>query len=128
MLVDECLDVVGVARPGALDVDAADEVRLIDEPVRDASGAGNADAQDAGVLVAQLGAGNALRAIEVDDLAVVVQVVELAEPVRADGEDVDAILLDVVDLLAFVLLEDHLVGQATVLHVLDAIHQATAGR
>ena len=33
-------------------------------------------------------------------------------------------LLDVVDLLAFVLLDDHLVGDAGVLHVADAIHQA----
>ena len=80
--------------------------------------------QDAGVLVAQLGAGDALGALEVDDLAVVLEVVELAQPVRADREDVDLVLLDVVDLLAFVLLDDHLVGEAAVLHVLDAIHQA----
>ena len=49
-------------------------------------------------------------AVEVDHLAVLLEVVEFARPVGAHGEHVDAHRADVVDLLSLVLLDDHLVG------------------
>jgi hypothetical protein len=122
--VDEALHVGRVARPGSLDVDTAHEVRLGDETVGDAAGADDAEPHHAGVLVAQLGARDALGALEVDDLAVVLQVVELAQPVGTDREDVDVVPLDVVDLLALVLLDDHLIGEAALLDILDPVHEA----
>ena len=73
--------------------------------------------------LAQLGAGNALRTIEVHDLAVLVQVIEVPAPVRPDSEDIHVIVADVIDLLAVVLLRYHLVGDAEGLHGLDAVHQ-----
>ena len=72
---------------------------------------------------AQLGAGNALRAVEVHYLAVLVQVIEVPAPVRPDSEDIHVVVADVVDFLAVVLLRYHLIGDTEGLYGLDAIHQ-----
>ena len=64
------------------------------------------------LLLAQHGRGDALGARQVDHLAVLVQVVEVAHPVAAHGEDVNVVLLYVVDLLPEVVLDDDLVGDA----------------
>lgn len=47
---------------------------------------------------------------EIDHLAVLVQVVELPLPIGPDGEDIDIILLDIVDLLPHIVLDDDLIG------------------
>ena len=72
---------------------------------------------------AQLGAGNALCAIEVHYLAVLVQVIEVPAPVRPDSEDIHIVVADIIDFLAVVFLGYHLIGNAEGLHGLDAVHQ-----
>ena len=75
---------------------------------------------------AQLGARDPPGPRQVDDLAELREVVEPARPVVADGEDVDAVAPDVVDLLPLVLLDDHLVGQARGLDGLDPLIEGLA--
>jgi len=108
----------------AVDAHVADEPALLYEAPGDPASADNAHSQDAVRRRAQLGAGDALGAIQVDDLAVFGEVVELAQPVRADREDVDAQPLDVVDLLALVLLDDHFVDQSGGFDIADALERA----
>ena len=69
------------------------------------------------------GAGDALRPLEVAHLAEVFQVIEFPLPIRAQDEKIDAVFLDVLDLLPDVILDDDLVGKAGLFDVLDTRHQ-----
>ena len=70
--------------------------------------------------------GNALGAREIDHLAVLVQVVELPLPVGSDGEDIDIILLDIIDLLPHIVLDDDLIGISGSFHGLDTLQDIIA--
>ena len=61
---------------------------------------------------------------QIDHLAVLFEIVEVAFPVRSYGEDIHVVFLDVVDLLPFVLLDDHLIDVARLLDRLDTFHHA----
>ena len=103
-----------------------DEMGLGHEATGDAARTDHADAHNLALLLAQLRGGDSLRAGQVDHLAVFAEVVEVALPVGAHGEDVDVVFLDVVDLLAHIVLDDDLVGQARGLHGLHALEHVVA--
>ena len=107
------------------DVQAVDKGALPPE-LRDEARVARETQSHRTAALADLGAGHALGPREIDDLAVGVEIVELADPVGADRENVDIVFADVVDLLALVLLDDDLVRQARGAHRLDALHQGLA--
>ena len=96
------------------------------ETMGDTTTADDANAIDVLAFGAKHGAADAFGARQIDDLAVFVEVVELALPVAADGEDVDIVLLDVVDLLAEVVLDDDFVGVASGLDGFDTLEDVVA--
>ncbi len=96
------------------------------ETMGDATTADDAYAVDVLALGTEHGATDAFGAGQIDDLAVFVEVVELALPIAADGEDVDIVLLDVVDLLTEVVLNDDFVGVACGLDGLDTLEDVVA--
>ena len=59
-------------------------------------------------------------------MAELAQIVELAFPVAADGEDVDVVALYVIDLLAEVVFYDYLVGKACCPYCLHALKDVVA--
>ena len=121
-VLESVLAEFGVEGEVADDSCAVDVSALEGELVDDVGVADESEAQ--GVLfAAYLGAGDALRAVEVDHLAVLFEVVEDAHPVGAYGEDVDAVLLDVVYLLSLVLFYDDFVGESCGAHGFDAFHE-----
>lgn len=106
----QCADRVRVV--DTLHFDAADAARLAHKAARNASRADDADALDAALFRAEHRTGDVLGSLEVDDLAMVFQIVELSFPVGADRENVDMVLLDVAEFLAYGFLDDNLVGEA----------------
>ena len=100
--------------------DAVDELHLPDELPAQAALAERAD-HELSLLRSEHRAGNALGARQIDHLAVFVEIVELADPVRAHREDIHVVAPDIVDLLAFVFLHDDLVRQARGLDGGDAL-------
>ena len=96
------------------------------ETMGDTTTADDANAIDVLALGTEHGAADAFGTRQIDDLAVFVEVVELAYPVAADGEDVDIVLLDVVDLLTEVVLDDDFVGVASGLDGLDTLEDVVA--
>ena len=96
------------------------------ETMGDATTADDANAIDVLALGTEHGAADAFGAGQIDDLAVFVEVVELAYPVAADGEDIDIVLLDIVDLLTEVVLDDDFVGIACGLDGLDSLEDVVA--
>ena len=56
--------------------------------------------------------GNPLRAGQIDHTAVIVEIVELSYPIRTDGENIHLIFPDIINLLSFVLLHNHHIGDA----------------
>ena len=73
------------------------------------------------LLIADLGAGDAFGALQIHHVAVFLQIVKSAHPVRSDGEDVHTFLDDVINLLPLVFLHQDLVCQAGGAHALDAL-------
>ena len=96
------------------------------ETMGDATTADDANAIDVLALGTEHGTADAFGAGQIDDLAVFVEVVELALPIAADGEDVDIVLLDVVDLLTEVILDDDFVGVACGLDGFDTLEDVVA--
>ncbi len=109
------------------DLSSADNLRLGHEAPRDAAGADDADAIGILCLLTKLSTRDAFRTREVDYLAVLVQVVELPYPVRADGEDIDIVFLDIINLLAYIVLDDDFVGIPRRLHGLNAFQDIVPG-
>lgn len=103
------------------DLGTADDLRLGDEPPRNTAGADNSDAECLLGLLAELSAGDAFRTRKVDNLAILIQVIELPYPVRSDGEDIDIVFLDIINLLAGVVLNDNLVGKTRCLDSFDPL-------
>ena len=89
---------------------AADESGLGHKTAGNAPGADDTNPQLRTGLGTELGAGDTLGAGQIDDLAIFFQIVEMALPVAADGEDVDIVFLDVVDLLTEIVFDDNLIG------------------
>ena len=113
---------IGSGRIGIQDRDdlsSAYNLRLGNETARDAAGADDSDAIGILRLLTKLSTRNAFRTRKIDYLAVLIQVVELPYPVRADGEDIDIVLLDIINLLAGVVLNDNLVGKTRCLDSFD---------
>ncbi len=96
------------------------------ETMGDATAADDTDAKDVLAFGAKHGAADAFGTRQIDDLAVFVEVVELADPVATDGKDIDIVLLDVVDLLAEIVLDDDFVGIACGLDSLDTFEDIVA--
>ena len=96
------------------------------ETMGDTSAADDANAIDVLALGTEHGTADAFGAGQIDDLAGFVEVVELAYPVAADGEDVDIVLLDIVDLLTEVVLDDDFVGVACGLDGFDSLEDVVA--
>jgi len=92
------------------DVGPAHYLGFRDEPVGDPAGSDDANLADILCLGTKLGAGDTHGTRQVDHLAVLVQVIELSHPVGPDGEDINVILLDIIDLLPYIVLDDHLIG------------------
>lgn len=120
-----CCDRIGVQDRD--DLGTADDLRLGDEPPRNTAGADNADAECLLGLLAELSAGDAFRTRKVDNLAILIQVIELPYPVRSDGEDIDIVLLDIINLLAYIVLDDDLVSISRRLHGLNALQDIVPG-
>ena len=106
---------------GRADRVAADELRLRDEPSGDASGSDDSD-PDGNLFLSQHCTGDSLCSWQIDNLAEFLHVVEISFPVRAYREDIDIVSLDIINLLALVLFNDHLVGIPRILDSLDPFH------
>lgn len=102
------------------DIGPAHDLGFRDEPAGNPTGADDPNLADILCLLTELRAGDTLGARQIDYLAVLVQIVELPHPVGPDGEDIDIILLNIVDLLPHIVLDDHLIGIACSLHGLDS--------
>ncbi len=96
------------------------------EPAGYPAGTDDTDLADILRFLTELRAGNALGARKIDHLAVLVQVVELSLPVGPDGEDIDIILLDIVNLLPNIVLDDDLIGISGCFDGLDTLQDIIA--
>ena len=109
------------------DLSSADNLRLGHETARDAAGADDADATGVLRLLTKLSTRNAFRTRKIDYLTILIQVVELPYPVRADGEDIDIVLLDIINLLAYIVLDDDFVSIPRRFHGLNAFQDIIPG-
>lgn len=109
------------------DLSSADNLRLGHEAARDAAGADDADATGILSLLTKLSTRDAFCSRKIDYLAVLVQIVELPYPVRADGEDIDIVFLDIINLLAYIVLDDDFVSITRRLHGLNAFQDIVPG-
>ena len=107
----------------ANELHTADVACLRHEPPGDAPAADEAHADDFMIVDPPHGTGDALRPLEVAHLAEVFQVIEFSLPIGAQDEKIDAVFLDVLDLLPDMVLDNDLIGEAGLLDVLDARHQ-----
>ena len=121
---------IGSGRIGIQDRDdlsSADNLRLGNEAARDAAGADYADAIGILHLLTKLSTRDAFRTRKIDYFTVLIQVVELPYPVRADGEDIDIVLLNIINLLAHIVLDDDFVSISRRLHGLNAFQDIVPG-
>ena len=91
------------------------------EPAGNPAGTDDPNLADILRLRTELCAGDTLGAWQIDHLAVLIQVVELSLPVGPDSEDIDIILLDIVDLLTYIVFDDDLIGISGCFDVLDTL-------
>ena len=126
VVLRQAVGMVGHEVVDARHLDGIDEVALGHKAAGDAACTDNTDAHHLALLLAELGGGDALRAGQIDHLAVLAEVVEMAFPVGAHGEDVDIVLLDVVDFLTHIVLDDDLIGQARGPDGLNALEHVVA--
>ena len=71
----------------------------------------------------QLRARNALRPVQIHNLAELGKIIEVATPVGPDGKHVNVEPLDVVNLLTFIFLDDNLIRKTRFTNVLDSLRQ-----
>ena len=126
VVLRQAVCMVGHEVVDARHLDGIDEVALGHKAAGYAACTDDADAHHLALLLAELGGGDALRAGQIDHLAVLAEVVEMAFPVGAHGEDVDIVLLDVVDFLTHIVLDDDLIGQARGPDGLNALEHVVA--
>ena len=99
-----------------------DEAALVDDFIPEGGIADEAQTGKA-VFCPQLSAGHALGAIEIHHLAILLQVVELPDPVGAHRENIHSKPLDIINFLPLILFHNNLIGDTESLHGLDAFHQ-----
>ncbi len=107
----------------ALHNHAADIFRLGDKALRNPPRPDHADPYDGMLLIAKHGGRDIPRPLQVYHLAVILQVLKGARPVRADSENVDIVFLNILHLLAHVILHDHLVRKSGSFHIFNALVQ-----
>ncbi len=74
-------------------------------------------------LGADLRAGYAFGAFQINHLTVILQIVKMSVPVRSDGKNIYIIAPDIINFLPLVFFYDDLVGQSRGAHRLNALHE-----
>ena len=96
------------------------------EPAGNATAAHDPDRDGLLGFITELRRGDALRTRQVHDLAEFVEVIELAFPIRTYRKDIDVVFLNVINLLADIVLDNHLVGKARCAYSLDTFQHVVA--
>ena len=77
-------------------------------------------------LAPKLGAGNVLGPLQILHIAVILQVIKFAPPVRAEHKQIHLVLNNITELLSLILFYDNLVGKTGAPHVLNSFQKTVA--
>ena len=101
---------------------AVDILAFPDEFVENRRISQQSDTQSA-FFRADLGAGNALCAFQINHLAVFLQIIKGTDPVGTDRKDIHAQTADIIDLLSFVFLDDDFIRESGAADAFNTLRQ-----